>query len=151
MKLALTVLIMTSSLLVFGQEKTSFKSDTPSVEQTLIQIEHEWNKALMAKDYKAIDRIVADDWVGVDFKGMTTTKHESIAELKAGESSNQSVEVGDMTVRVFGNTAVVIGTDTEKSTYQGKDSSGKYAWMDVFMKRAGKWQAVASQSTKLVK
>jgi len=29
---------------------------------------------------------------------------------------------------------------------EGKDSSGKYVWMDVFEKREGKWQAVRSQN-----
>ena len=53
-----------------------------------------------------------------------------------------------MKVRVFGTTAIVTGSDTEKSTYKGKDSSGKYVWTDVFVERNGRWQAVASQSTK---
>ena len=85
----------------------------------------------------------------IDFTGKTITKAEAIADLKAGSSTSQSVELGPMTVRVFGNTAVVMGSDTEKSTYKGKDSSGKYAWMDVFVNRNGKWQPVASESTKL--
>ena len=56
-----------------------------------------------------------------------------------------------MKVRVFGNTAICAGSDTEKSTYKGKDSSGKYVWTDVFVNRNGKWRAVASQSAKVVK
>jgi len=43
--------------------------------------------------------------------------------------------------------AVVQGSDTEKSMTNGKDSSGKYVWMDVFVKRDGKWVAVRSEST----
>jgi hypothetical protein len=50
---------------------------------------------------------------------------------------------------VLGSVAVVQGTNTEKSTTtDGKDSSGKYAWMDVFVKRDGKWVIVRSQSTE---
>jgi ketosteroid isomerase-like protein len=71
--------------------------------------------------------------------------------LKSGQSANQTVELGEMKVRVFGNTAIVVGSDTEKSTYHGKDSSGQYSWTDVFVKRNGQWQAVASQSTKVPK
>jgi len=56
-----------------------------------------------------------------------------------------------MKVRVFGNTAVVTGTDTEKSSYKGKDTSGKYVWTDVFVQRNGRWQAAASQSVKVPK
>jgi len=43
-----------------------------------------------------------------------------------------------MEVKVLGNIAVVQGSDTEKSSMSGKDTSGKYAWMDVFVKRGGK-------------
>ena len=41
--------------------------------------------------------------------------------------------------------------DTDSGTWNGKDSSGQYVWMDVFVKKSGKWQAVASQSTKVAK
>ena len=49
-----------------------------------------------------------------------------------------------MKVRVFGDTAVVTASDTEESSLKGKDTSGKYVWMDVFVMRNGRWQAVAS-------
>ena len=145
-------LLAATSLLVLGADKTApAKPDTANVEQTLMQLEQDWNRALLAKDYKTVDRIMADDWTGIDFRGQPVTKAETLQELKSGDSGNQSVELGEMTVKVFGNTAVVIGSDTEKSVYHGKDSSGRYAWTDVFVKRAGRWQAVASQSTKIAK
>src|SRR6516165_355146 len=122
---------MTSAVLVPAQDKAgSTKADVASVEQSLMQIERDWNRALLTKDYKTLDRIMADDWTGIDFRGMTVTKADSISELKTGDSSNQSVELGEMKVKVWGDTAVVMGSDTEKSTYHGKDSSGQYAWMD---------------------
>ena len=149
--LLITGALITSAALLVAQEKKAFTPETAPVEQTLLQMERDWNQATLTKDSKTLNRIIAEDWTGIDFKGVTTTKSESIAELKAGESKNQSVELGDMTVRVYGNSAVVVGSDTEKSRYQGKDSSGKYAWMDVFVKRNGRWQAVASESTKIAK
>jgi ketosteroid isomerase-like protein len=149
--LLITGALITSAALLVAQEKKAFANESAPVEQTLLQMERDWNQATLTKDFKTLNRIIAEDWIGVDFKGVTTTKAESIAELRAGESRNESVELGDMTVRVYGNSAVVIGSDVEKSRYQGKDSSGKYAWMDVFVKRNGRWQAVASESTKISK
>jgi len=51
-----------------------------------------------------------------------------------------------MEVKVLGNVAVVQGSHTEKSTTNGKDTSGKWIWTDVFVKRDGKWLIVRSQS-----
>jgi len=41
-----------------------------------------------------------------------------------------------MKVRFFGDTAVLTGSDEEKSSYKGKDTSGRYTWTDVFVKRS---------------
>lgn len=144
---------LAASVLAFGQAQ---KPDNASVEQTLTQMERDWsqvgmNKANIDKDVKTMDRIMADDWVGLDFQGNANTKAQSIANVKAGTSTAQSVDLGPLKVRVFGNTAIVTGSDTEKSTYKGKDSSGKYVWTDVFVNRNGRWQAVASETTKVEK
>lgn len=148
MKKLIVVLLVAGSSLAFGQ---AGKSDTASIEKSILQMERDWTEAGLKNDFKTMDRIIADDWVAIDFAGKTITKAQAIADLKSGASKNQSVELGEMKVRVFGNTAVVTGSDTEKSTYKGKDSSGKYVWTDVFVNRNGRWQAVASQSTKIEK
>jgi hypothetical protein len=130
------------------------KKDNASVEQRLTQIEKDWSQAGIKKsnldnDVKFLEKTLADDWSGIDFQGNTNTKSQSIANLKSGASTTQSIDLLPLKVRVFGNTAVVTGGDTEKSTYKGKDSSGKYAWTDVFVNRNGHWQAVASETTKV--
>ena len=132
---------------VFGQ----VKADSSAVEQTLLQMERDWAQTGVKKDIAGADKVMADDWVAIDFDGKTVTKAEVLADMKSGASTAQSVELGPMKVRIFGNTAVVTGSDTEKSTYKGKDSSGKYVWTDVWVMRKGHWQAAASQSTKLEK
>jgi len=143
-------ILFVCSIAAFGQSKaTAPKGDAGSVEQTLMQMERDWVQASLKKDTGTIEKILADDWSGIDFTGKTVTKAQSIADLKSGASTTQSIDLGDMKVKVYGTTAVVTGSDMEKSTYKGKDSSGKYVWTDVFVNRNGRWQAVASQSVKL--
>ena len=140
-------LIAFSVLPFFGQAQ----ADTASVQQTLMQMERDWGQAAAKNDTAAVGKFVADDWVGIDFEGKSITKAEAMADMKSGASTTQSYEIGPMKVRELGNTAVVTGSDTEKSTYKGKDSSGKYVWTDVWVMRDGRWQAVASQSVKVGK
>jgi ketosteroid isomerase-like protein len=140
-------LIALSVLPFFGQAQ----ADTASVQQTLMQMERDWGQAAAKNDTATVDKFVADDWVGIDFEGKSITKAEAMADMKSGASTTQSYEIGPMKVRVLGNTAVVTGSDTEKSTYKGKNSSGKYVWTDVWVMRDGRWQAVASQSVKVGK
>jgi uncharacterized protein (TIGR02246 family) len=124
----------------------------PSVSETVKQLEHDWVDAQKAGDADKLGQILADDWVAIGYgsgPGGRQTKQKYLADLKSGASKVESFEFGPMDVKVLGNVAVVQGSDTEKSTTAGKDSSGKYAWMDVFVKRGGKWVAVRSQSAKV--
>ncbi len=119
----------------------------PSVSETIKQLEQDWTDASKASDVSKLDQIMADDWVGLGYDGRRETKQTVLARVKSGKDTTESIENGPMDVKVLGSVAVVQGSDTEKSTTNGKDSSGKYVWMDVFVKRHGKWVAVRSEST----
>jgi hypothetical protein len=118
----------------------------PSVSQSLKQLEQDWSDATKVGDTDKLGTIVADDWMGISYDGNITTKKKIMADVKSGKEKTDSIEMGPMDVKVIGNVAVVQGSDTEKSSMNGKDTSGKWVWMDVFVKRDGKWVAVRSQS-----
>ena len=122
-----------------------------SAADELKQIENAWVAAVKEKDAAKLGAILADGWVGLGWDGKITDKPTNLAELKSPGNSLASFEMSPITVRLFGNTAVVTGSNTEKSTEGGKDTSGKYIWTDVFVKQNGQWRAVASQSTKVPK
>ena len=121
----------------------------PSVSDSLKQMEQDWSNAMKAGDADKVGGFLADDWVGLGPDGAKETKASMLAEIKAGSMKLTSFEMGPMDVKVLGSVAVVQGSDTEKSMYKGKDTSGKYVWMDVFAKRDGKWVAVRSQLAQL--
>lgn len=132
--------------LIYGQEKKASSSNTA---ETVKQLERDWSDAMKTGDAEKLNQILADDWVGLEYDGSKETKQSYMSGVKSGSLKLQSFEFGPMEVKVVGNVAVVQGSDTEKSSYKGKDTSGKWAWMDVFVEQGGKWQAVRSQSAKV--
>jgi ketosteroid isomerase-like protein len=147
--LAVAALVAVATSLALGQmadKQEETKGGKAGVEQALMQMERDWTEANLKKDGATLDKILADDWVGQGLTG-SATKAQALADLKSGDSKFDSITLGDMKVRVFGDTAVVTGSDDEKSSYKGKDTSGHWTWTDVFVKRQGRWQAAASQGT----
>jgi len=120
-----------------------------SVADQLKQVEKNWTDAQKTRIVEKLGEILADNWIGIGWDGETSDKAKALAELKSPGNSLDSIDMGPMQVRVFGSTAIVTGSDTEKSKEHGKDSSGKYIWTDVFVKQNGKWRAIASQSAKV--
>ncbi len=130
----------------YGQAKKPAASGTIAA---IKQLERDWPAAQMTEDIERLGQILADDWVGVGPDGVKVTKAEFVANVKNGVSKLEAFEPGPMDVKVIGGVAVVQGGDTEKSSFKGADTSGKYVWMDVFVLRNGKWQAIRSQTTWL--
>lgn len=119
-----------------------------AVSQKLQAIEQDWLNAEKNHDTATFEKIVADDWIAITPEGKRQTKAERVAEIKSAHIT--SATLGDMNVRVFGEAAVVTGTDDEVTVGNGKESRDHYVWTDVFLKRNGKWLGIASQ-TALIK
>jgi ketosteroid isomerase-like protein len=136
--------------LSFGQTgATQAKpANQAALEAEFRKIENQWAEADKTKDATALGRLLADDWIFLGPSGLET-KAQHLAGLKAGGDKLESITFIDMKVRLFGNVAVITGHEHEKSTNNGKDTSGDYLWTDVFVKRQGHWLAVNSQDTAL--
>ena len=139
-------LVLSAAVPVQAQQP---KADSDAaISQTLQALEQTWLNAEKNHDAAAFEKLVADDWIAISPDGKSETKAERAAEIKTAHIA--SAALGDMKVRVFGDTAVVTGTDDEITMKDGKKSRDHYVWTDIFVKRNGEWLAVASQ-TALIK
>ena len=145
--LAVVVTSLVLSRLPAADAMMSARSD----EQTITQLEQDWGVALVKADVAWIDGITSDDYTMTDPDGTVVTRAQGDADLKSGAMHFASFTLDEVKVHVHGDTAVVFGLETEKSTYKGEDSSGQYRFTDTFTKQDGKWIALATHVTRVVK
>src|SRR5580765_6420500 len=111
-----------------------------NVEQTLLQLERDWEQANAKNDTAALERILAPEFVSTDSDGRLTTRSENFARRKSGQVKFSAFTQDDYKVHVINDTAVVTGRSTIKATRDGKDWSGQERWTDVFVRRNSRWQ-----------
>jgi ketosteroid isomerase-like protein len=151
-RIVLNTLSVIAACLAVGQAMAADeKGKSGNDEQVIKQLMQEWADALVKGDQAAIDRITSADWMLTDPQGMLISKTQSDAHRKSGTVKFESFKLDELKVRVYGDTAVVHGLATRKSSYQGKDTSGQYRSTDVFIKSNGRWQAIAAHVTRVVK
>jgi len=118
-----------------------------TAEQALLQLENDWGAAARSKDKLWFERTFADEYTSIGSNGKMRNKTEDIAEMMSNSDTLTTDEVSDMRARVYGDMAVVTG----RLHQVGKDKDGSfdrnYSWTDTWVKRDGRWQVVASQST----
>ena len=147
--LAAVVLVLAVSCQAFAQTRPATPAPNASVEKELIKLENDWNNAIVKVDMAALNRVMADDWTIIDPDGIIETKAEYLASIKSGETVLTSAVGDQWNVRVYGDAAVVLDRWTTKGQYKGKDVSGQYRYTDTWVKKAGRWQCVATAGTKI--
>jgi ketosteroid isomerase-like protein len=147
----LALAAVAACLALFQSSAKAQDAGNADVEKMIARMEDDWAAALLNADLAAVDRIEAPDYTIADQDGNLMTRAQSDAELKAGDYKATAFKNDEVKVRVYGDTAIVSGLETETSTYKGKDSSGQYRFTDVFVKRDGIWQAVATHTSKVAK
>ncbi len=121
------------------------------VEKTITDLEKQWTQAIVKKDVDTLDRILAKDFAGTSPTAHTYYRDNAIDDLKSGRYVVTSMDLDEISVNVYPGAAVAFTSQEEKSKYDGKDNSGHYHYTDVWIKRDGKWQAVASHGSRFDK
>ncbi len=121
---------------------------TPA-QRELIDIERKWDFAFEHRDTGFIANVLADDFIATYSDGSHGDKAQ---ELKLAAEFNQQVDessMDDFVVKVFGDTAIVWFTKRMTGPKQGRPTMVAFSYTDVFIRRAGRWQCVSSQSSRI--
>ncbi|HET6890621.1 MAG TPA: DUF4440 domain-containing protein, partial [Pyrinomonadaceae bacterium] len=115
-------------------------ADENKVLADLTQLEHEWTAANINADKKALDRILADDYVSLLENGRTQGKADYIATIER-DNSIERWDFEDLKVSLKGNRATLTGL----IRYQLRKREAAFLFIDKYVWRDGRWQAVSSQ------
>ena len=115
----------------------------------LKQLEQDWLDTYREGDADKMGKILADDFIGRWADGSTQTKDEQLRAIRTGAEKHSTNQMLECNVRLYGDTAVVTGLQTEQSVLERRDGSGKYSYTDVFVKRDGRWQVVATETKRV--
>ncbi len=151
--LLIALVTIVASCTAWAQEKTakpaSHKKAAGSIEEEIKKLEEDRNQAVLKADTAALDRMTSDDYTLITLQGELMTKAQILDGFKSGAIKFESRELSDLNVRVYGNTAVVTGRVTQKSTENGKDISAQSRFTRVYVKEKGRWVSVAQQATAI--
>ena len=152
-----TVILVCAAVTLAAEPKEAKKSATVAkpaatadVQQILKDRFREYTEALTKRDLAALEKIWAKGYTFTNGRGEFLTKKDRMENIKSGATQFDSINREDEEIRVFRNTAVVAGRVVLKVVYSGKESSGPYRFLNVWVKKQGRWQLVANQIPPIV-
>lgn len=96
-----------------------------------------------------MSRLVAQEFVEISRLGQVRTKADNIRDIASGELRLTSVKYDSLMVRIYGDVAVLRGIADNTGTFRGFPFGGKIRYTRIFVRRDGRWQAVAMQQTAM--
>jgi len=118
-------------------------------EQQIVKLFEDGDRALVAVDLAELSRIYADDYVQYDESGESSTKLDLIQKLTSGTLRLIAMISTGRRIRILrDDVAIVHGSEDDIIEQAGRRFPARYFYMDVVVKRAGRWQIVGSQLAK---
>ena len=137
MKVYLLILFAMMSGVAYAQQ--------PSIEDQILKTEREQREAFLKRDYKATERLVADEFVQTvwDGNGSKATLLNFVGNEPADPTLTLTTE--DVLVRVNGDTAIVTGKRVERRRSPDNNKEGvAYArYTRTYIKRQAGWQLLS--------
>jgi ketosteroid isomerase-like protein len=146
----MTILLLTAAPIALAQEQSARRDQRRSVEQVIRQLDHERIQAQIGADAVALDRIYANDFIGIGPSGRVRTKPQVISDFTSGDLKFQSITTDDVRVRVYGNTAVETGRSIMSGQDKGKTVPRDNRFTRVWVKQQGRWRLVANHYSSLI-
>jgi ketosteroid isomerase-like protein len=141
--LLIVALLIAAAMPVFAQT-AKVPEQNNSAEQTVLKLTQEWLAAEdVPVDRAALNRIIADDFLGTGPRGTTVSKTDVIPR-EGAEGHGLAISGQDIKVRVFGDAAIVTGRGVPKTPERPE-----LRITVVFVKRADRWQMVAGHLSAL--
>src|SRR5215471_16744566 len=126
---------------------SSIDSTDQSTIREIVDMERQAREASLHRDPDFSQKTLADDYVAITPLGQVTTKQDTVSARKSGQLKYDSINVTDMVVRLYGDTAVVTARADVRGHQLGEDFSGPYRYTRIWVRRTGHWQAVSYQAT----
>lgn len=105
-------------------------------------------KAYMRRDMDWFKNHTADNYIGTSMDGKTHNKMQMLEVIANDKNKYDSVKLTDAGVRVEGDMAVMTGVyDVKGQAADGKPMNMKMRFTRTLVKKDGRWQAVAGQTT----
>lgn len=126
-------------------------SDATAQQGKLVVLEHLWNDAQVHRDSHALEALVADRFVNTEYDGDVSDRDKFLADIKNPEFKPSMMNIREVQVNVYRDTAVVTGIYHTKGTFSGKPYEHVGRFTDTWIFESGKWLCVASHTSLLKK
>jgi uncharacterized protein (TIGR02246 family) len=133
-----------------GQPEVSPNASRSPEEEAVHKAVDEIVAAIDRNDADAFDRLSTADYTFVNPAGKVWNKKQYLDLIRSGTLKVESYTRDEESIRLYGNTAVVIYRSTPHGTFKGQELISQRRVTTILVKQDGRWLTAGRQSTPIM-
>ena len=123
-------------------------SHADAKEKEIERLEEQARQAALNADTSFIEKYTAADYVAITANGRVHGKDGEIQNWRSGSFTYQVIDIHELKVRIYGDTAICNSLASVRGTNQGRQFSQDNRFTRVWVKQAGDWKLVMFQAIR---
>jgi ketosteroid isomerase-like protein len=120
------------------------------VKKEVEALEEQWRKAQLAGDVATMDRMLAEDFIGISMSGQVNTKAQQLERVRTRKLVVSKIDLSDMKVKLVGSVAIVTSQADVEGTSEGASVKGMYRYTRVYQRHpSGEWKITSFEATRI--
>jgi len=140
----LMIVVLTHALAASAQSRNTEESAVQDAYRAYVQ-------AWKTKDLTALEKLISQDYMAVNFEGKLSTRENELATAKS-DNEWEAMAVDEIHARIWGDTAVASGfISAQGKKPDGSSFNARVRFLAMLVRQNGRWQLVATQSSSFKK
>jgi len=116
----------------------------------IVALEHQWQKASLADDIPAMDKLLSDDYLGITSNGDVLTKAQQLDRMRTRAISITSLDFSDLNIKLRGQVAIVTSLAHVLGLSDNHPLDGSYRYTRIYQHLpSGGWQITNFEITRI--
>jgi ketosteroid isomerase-like protein len=148
------LLVVTAALLVAALPLASAQDrerrEHKRVERAqIVALEHEWQRATLAHDIPAMDKLLSEDYLGITASGEVLTKTQELDRMRDHKLVLTKLDISETKIKLVGNIAIVTCLAQVEGTSDDGPLHGAYRYTRVYQRVSGViWRVTSFEVTR---
>ncbi len=114
------------------------------------QLESQWQQAMLNDDVPAMDKLLADDYLGVTAGGDLVTKSQQLDRMRTRQVMVTKLDTSEIKFKLIGPIAIVTSLAQIEAVSDGKTITGAYRSTRVYQRlQGGVWKITSFETTRI--
>lgn len=150
----MAVVLLTCVVAMFGThhavaaEKASGKKH--DLKRQVEAMEEQWRVAQLAADVVTMDKMLAEDFIGISMSGQVNTKAQQIDRVKTRKLVVTKIDLSDRKIKLVGSVAIVTSQAEVEGTAESGSMKGRYRYTRIYQRLpSGEWKITSFEATRV--